>query len=180
MRSDFDTVKDWTMQADDDVPRVTLERFRDAMAQLGAAVHIVTTDGPGGRAGFTASAVCSVTDAPPSVLVCINRGSSAHAATIANGVVCINTLSADQQGLSGAFSGKVPMTERFAHGEWLSCESAAPALGGAIMSIDCRITNVVAVGTHDILVCEVTQILDNAHEGILIYYNRQYHGVRKK
>ncbi len=179
MRSDVNTVKNWAMPVEDDVPRVTLERFRDAMAQLGAAVHIVTTDGPGGRAGFTASAVCSVTDAPPSVLVCINRGSSAYAATVANGVVCINTLSADQQRLSVAFAGKVPMAERFAHGEWISCEGGAPALSGAIMSIDCRIASVVAVGTHDILVCEVTRILDNAHEGILIYYNRQYHVVRK-
>ena len=40
--------------------------FRDAMAHVGAAVNIITTDGPAGRAGFTASAVCSVTDTPPS------------------------------------------------------------------------------------------------------------------
>lgn len=39
--------------------------FRDAMAHVGAAVNIITTDGPAGRAGFTASAVCSVTDTPP-------------------------------------------------------------------------------------------------------------------
>jgi flavin reductase (DIM6/NTAB) family NADH-FMN oxidoreductase RutF len=41
------------------------QSFRDAMAQVGAAVNIITTDGPAGRAGFTASAVCSVTDTPP-------------------------------------------------------------------------------------------------------------------
>ena len=35
------------------------------MARLGAAVNVVTTDGPAGRYGFTASAVCSVTDDPP-------------------------------------------------------------------------------------------------------------------
>ncbi|WP_252405960.1 flavin reductase, partial [Escherichia coli] len=44
--------------------------FRAGMARLGAAVNIITTDGPGGRAGFTASAVCSVTDTPPTLLVC--------------------------------------------------------------------------------------------------------------
>ena len=42
--------------------------FRDAMAHVGAAVNIITTDGPAGRAGFTASAVCSVTDTPPTLL----------------------------------------------------------------------------------------------------------------
>jgi flavin reductase len=30
--------------------------FREAMARLGAAVHVVTTDGPGGKHGFTATA----------------------------------------------------------------------------------------------------------------------------
>ncbi len=45
--------------------------FRDAMAHVGAAVNIITTDGPAGRAGFTASAVCSVTDTPPTLLVCL-------------------------------------------------------------------------------------------------------------
>jgi len=52
---------------------VSREQFRDAMARLGAAVNIVTTDGTAGRAGFTASAVCSVTDDPPTLLVCLNR-----------------------------------------------------------------------------------------------------------
>ena len=53
---------------------VDQQTFRDAMSCMGAAVNIITTDGPAGRAGFTASAVCSVTDTPPTLLVCLNRG----------------------------------------------------------------------------------------------------------
>lgn len=52
--------------------------FRDAMSSLAAAVNVITTDGPGGRAGFTATAVCSVTDQPPTLLVCINRSASVY------------------------------------------------------------------------------------------------------
>lgn len=37
---------------------VDQQTFRDAMSCMGAAVNIITTDGPAGRAGFTASAVC--------------------------------------------------------------------------------------------------------------------------
>lgn len=51
-------------------------RFRDAMSSLSAAVNIVTTDGPAGRCGITATAVCSVTDTPPSLMVCINSNSA--------------------------------------------------------------------------------------------------------
>ncbi len=50
---------------------VTQLQFRDAMSSLAAAVNVITTDGPHGRAGFTATAVCSVTDQPPTLLVCI-------------------------------------------------------------------------------------------------------------
>ncbi len=53
------------------MPKVASRDYRDAMACLGAAVNIVTTDGRAGRAGFTASAVCSVTDNPPTLLVCL-------------------------------------------------------------------------------------------------------------
>src|SRR5689334_610142 len=31
--------------------------FREGMSRVAAAVHVVTTDGPSGRAGFTATAV---------------------------------------------------------------------------------------------------------------------------
>ena len=58
---------------------VTRQDFRDAMARLGAAVNIITTGGPAGRGGFTASAVCSVTDDPPTLLVCMNRNATAAA-----------------------------------------------------------------------------------------------------
>lgn len=33
---------------------VDQQTFRDAMSCMGAAVNIITTDGPAGRAGFTA------------------------------------------------------------------------------------------------------------------------------
>ncbi|MBZ4280826.1 flavin reductase [Mycobacterium tuberculosis] len=46
------------------------------MASLSAAVNVVTTAGEAGRCGITATAVCSVTDTPPSVMVCINANSA--------------------------------------------------------------------------------------------------------
>jgi flavin reductase len=149
---------------------VALTAFRNAMAQLGTAVHVVTTDGAGGRAGFTASAVCSVTDTPPSVLVCINKASSAYAATRANGVLCINTLSADQHSVSTAFSAKMQMAERFKQGEWIQRSGRPPLLAGSIVTIDCEVVNAVTVGSHDVLVCEVGELQANTHSGILIYY----------
>ena len=76
--------------------------FRDAMARLAAAVHVVTTDGEAGRAGFTASAVSSVTDDPPTLLVCMHRGSRYNDVFKINGVLCVTALGPEHTELSAS------------------------------------------------------------------------------
>lgn len=157
---------------------VSRDDFRNAMASLGAAVNIVTTDGPFGRAGFTASAVCSVTDTPPTLLVCVNQSTSVHGAVSRNGVLCVNTLSAKDKHLSRMFGAKVPMIERFAATSWSTLLTGAPVLKGAVVSFDCNVVRVQEVGTHDVLFCEIVAIArDENAEAALLYYNRQYHEV---
>jgi len=85
---------------------VSRQEFRDAMARLGAAVNIVTTDGPAGLSGMTVSAVCSVTDDPPMLLVCLNRGSPQNRLFKDNGVLCVNSLASGQEELSVRFAGR--------------------------------------------------------------------------
>ena len=153
--------------------------FRNAMARLGAAVNIVTTDGPVGRAGFTASAVCSVTDDPPTLLVCMNRGSSAAAAVQANGVLCVNTLGPGHEDISNAFAGFTGLEglDRFSYGTWDSLETGAPVLLDAAVSFDCRIGEVLEKGTHSVLFAQVVQVRVSEVVGGLIYYSRGYHVV---
>src|SRR5205809_6845955 len=64
--------------------------FREGMSRLGAAVHVITTAGPGGKAGATATAVCSVSDAPPVLLMCLNRRSQTNPVVVEDGVFCVN------------------------------------------------------------------------------------------
>ncbi|MBP0939171.1 pyrimidine utilization flavin reductase protein F [Pseudomonas alliivorans] len=154
---------------------VTQLEFRDAMSSLAAAVNVITTDGPHGRAGFTATAVCSVTDQPPTLLVCINRSASVYDAFVGNGTLCVNTLGHDQQALSNLFGGKTSQAERFAGGQWLEGLTGAPLLNGAKLALDCRISQSVSVGTHDILFCEVQDIRHESQSDALVYFGRQYH-----
>lgn len=159
------------------LPAVTRQGYRDAMARLGAAVNIVTTDGPAGRHGFTASAVCSVTDSPPTLLVCLNKGSSAAGAVHANGVVCVNTLAAGHEDLSNLFGGRTPVEERFAAARWRRSATGAPMLADAVVAFDCRIVRTVEVGTHDVLFCEVVGLAEGGAQEGLIYFSRRYHAV---
>lgn len=152
--------------------------FRNAMARLGAAVNVITTDGPGGRAGFTASAVCSVTDEPPSLLVCLNRSASVYETFKTNGVLCVNVLGAGHQAISNLFGGKTSMAERFAAADWTLGASGSPVLQEASVSFDCRLSQITEVGTHDVLVCEVVAISTSEQAQSLIYFNRQYHELQ--
>jgi flavin reductase len=151
--------------------------YRDAMARLSAAVNIITTDGPAGLAGFTASAVCSVSDAPPTLLVCLNRSASVYEAFSANGIVAVNTLAASQQALSRSFGGKTPMQERFSAAKWWSGKSGAPILDGALVTFDCKVRSITEMSTHDVLFCDVIDIVVGSDSEALVYFRRSYHSL---
>ena len=153
--------------------------YREAMARLGAAVNIITTDGPGGRRGFTASAVCSVTDDPPTLLVCCNRLHDSHAAMLVNRVMCVNTLAAGQADVSDVFAGLRGHEggARFDTGIWDTLQTGAPALQGAVVSFDCRVAEVTSVGTHSVFFGEVVALRHGEAGDALIYFGRAYHPV---
>jgi flavin reductase len=154
--------------------KVGSQDYRDAMARL----SIVTTDGRAGRAGFTASAVCSVTDNPPTLLVCMNRGSSAYSSVRENSVVCVNVLSARHERLSRLFGGRIPFDERFAAAAWSRLETGAPVLADCTVAFDCHIIDVANVDTHDVLFCRVVALQRSDCADNLIYFGRHYHVVR--
>lgn len=162
------------------LPGVERDAFRNAMACLGAAVNIITTDGPAGRAGFTASAVCSVTDTPPTLLVCLNRSASVWPIFRDNGYLCVNTLASGHEDLSTLFGGKTPMAERFAAAAWHTLASGSPLLDGALVSFDCKVAQVVSVGTHDILFCEVQALVRNDETHGLAWFDRGYHHLLRQ
>ncbi|HHJ4500783.1 flavin reductase [Raoultella ornithinolytica] len=150
--------------------------FRNAMAQLGSAITIITTDGPAGRFGFTASAVCSVTDSPPTLLVCMNRSSFAHGKFKENGVLCVNVLSGQHQNLSAIFANsQLRSEERFLHDQWLTLETGSPVLATAVANVDCTISTSHEVGSHSVFYCEVRQIRHHQAGDGLVWFNRQFH-----
>jgi len=161
---------------------VTRQDFRDAMSRLGASVNIITTGGPAGRGGFTASAVCSVTDEPPTLLVCMNRNATAAAALRANGTICVNVVTAAQKDAALVFAGvtKCSMEERFEAGTWSTLETGAPVLQGAVVDFDCTVTEIIEKGTHLVVFAEVQGIqTGNLEDHGLIYFARDYHPVGK-
>lgn len=153
--------------------------FRDAMASLGAAVSVITTDGPAGRHGMTATAVCSLSDSPPSLLVCINRTSRMHDVLAQNGVFAVNVLAAGQEDLSRLFSNAdLAMAQRFASaGDLVRTAVDVPGLGAAQLTLACAVTMTIEATTHSIVLGEVREILKGTGEGGLVYFGRRYHAL---
>ena len=155
--------------------------FKNAMALLTTAVNVITTKGPSGCHGFTASAVCSVTDTPPTLLVCMNQSSRSHAYFVENKVLSVNVLGAQHETISNAFASRLSSEERFEQGSWTQLTTGAPILEDALVSFDCEIEDIQQVGTHSIFMCRVVAIkhgeqLDGQEES-LVYFNRAYHQV---
>ena len=123
--------------------------------------------------------MCSVTDDPPTLLLCVNRSSDTHDPLTTNGVLCVNTLASTHEDLSGVFAGVTGLlgAERFGHGEWTTLATGSPVLVDAAVSFDCRITDSTDVGTHTVFFCQVEAIQSGPnHEG-LIYFGRAYHRI---
>ncbi|MBR0733186.1 flavin reductase [Bradyrhizobium japonicum] len=160
--------------------RVSADEFREALSKLATPVSIVATNGAHGVAGFTCSAVCSITDDPPTLMVCSNRKSFANSIIRANGVLCVSSLSAEQIALSQLFSGvgKVPMSDRFNEADWGILATGAPYCKGSRVALDCRVAHVREVGSHSVIFAEVLAIVHATPGDPLIYHSRSYATIR--
>jgi flavin reductase len=157
-------------------PTPEAERFREAMSRIAATVHVVTTDGPAGRHGATATSVVSLTDQPPTLIVCLNLSSRTHRLASRNGIVAVNALAADQEDVARAFSrSSAGAEDRFAHGDWAPLITGAPTLAHALAVFDGRIVSEIVVGTHAAMIVELEAVrfAKGPADG-LSYHRRRY------
>ena len=146
------------------------------MRRLAASVCVVTTlNEDGSRNGLTATAVCSMTAEPPTLLCCLKLTSNSYVAIEKAGAFAVNVLSADDQAIADHFSSTLPGSEKFALGKWSSLVTGAPILESAIAVFDCKLTQVVEVATHGILLGEVQALnLHSAGAKPLLYVDGAY------
>ncbi len=110
--------------------RAAALRFREAMSRVAEQVHVVATQGPAGLGGATVTAVASVSDSPPTLLVCLNAASSTLARIRTNSVFSVNVLSSAQREVAEIFAGGqgVEGEARFRPQDGWSMAGLAPVL----------------------------------------------------
>ena len=154
--------------------RVDVEQFKVGMRTLAGAVNIITGLHGGHRYGMTATAVCSATADPPTVLACINKLATTHGAVAKSRAFCVNVLRAEDWELSTTFSGAQSGETRFKSRDWTRLSTGSPVLIDALVSFDCRVVKKVMHGTHGIFLGQVEQVLVGKPGKPLLYSEGQY------
>lgn len=141
------------------------------MRHLAGAVSVIATGGAGHRHGLTATAVCSLSDDPATLLVCVNRSASAHDVISENRSFSVNLLADDQELVAARFAGRAGLKgeARFDGAEWRTMVSGAPTLVDAVATFDCEVTQEHVFATHTIFIGRVVATAARDGSEPLIY-----------
>lgn len=150
--------------------------FRAAMARFPGAVTIVTASHGGARRGITATAVCSVTADPPSLLACINRKTGTCAAIRAGGRFAVNLLPDPSGPLAMRFAGAGGASgeEKFTEGDWRPDAFGVPVLASAPVGFSCEVSEAIDTGSHTIFIGRIAEVR-LGQGAALIYEQSRFH-----
>lgn len=155
------------------------DMFKCSMRMLVSTVTIVSASRGGQRSGLTATAICSLSADPPSLLVCINRNSHTHDYVVQSGAFCVNLLAEEQQAIAEVFAGRTGAEgeAKFSVGEWSNVGGDAPRLVGALASIGCRVSRAIEVESHSLVIGRPETFHFDAQKRPLVYANKGFHRI---
>ncbi|MFC0242551.1 flavin reductase family protein [Rhodopseudomonas telluris] len=165
-----------TLAIDDCLRSASPADFAHAMRQLASGVSIITAGVGSSRVGMTATAVTSLSASPPTLIVCLNRTSSAGPTIAQSRSFAVNILAADQIEIGERFAGKGGFkgAARFSAGSWSTGISGAPVLSGALASIECELDELIERHTHAILIGRVVHTATLPRKASLAYWQGSY------
>jgi flavin-dependent trigonelline monooxygenase, reductase component len=146
--------------------------LRRVMGHFATGVTVITTrDVDGKPYGLTANALCSVSLAPPLLLVCIDKGAESHPAFERSGLFAINILGLGHEDLSRRFA--VSGGDKFVDVSYRSGTTGVPVLEGVLGVVECRVVAGHDAGDHTIYVGEV-QHMEASRGDPLLFFRGKY------
>jgi len=155
--------------------------FRSLWRGLAGSVFVVATGDGDRRAVMAATAVCSVSMEPPSLLVCINRTASAIRLIDRRGAFSVGLLPASAHDI-GRHVGSETGMRRFDKGDWGTATlpdtvvDGLPWLRQAQATLFCGIDARHDYGTHTIFIGKVTALAGHGGDDPLLYCDGAYCG----
>ncbi|MCY7375857.1 MAG: flavin reductase family protein [Pyrinomonadaceae bacterium] len=155
---------------------ISRDEFRHALGRFASGVTVITTtDKHGHRHGITVSAFCSVSLAPPLILICIDRHTGSHHAFEENEFFAVNILREDQQHYSDHFASHAD--DKFDGIAFDENANGVPVLKDVLVNLECRRVNAHASGDHTIFVGEVERATVSDGDP-LVYFHGTYHRLK--
>ena len=150
--------------------------FRDAMADLPAAVSIVTTTAADGSPrGATVSAIASVSISPAMLLVCLDARSDTLAALDPGRRFLVHIAADGQQETILRFAGKG--ADKFASTPWTTHASGQPFIAGAGVVFSCVAEIMQPAGDHTVVIGTIVGIDHDPTRRPVVYHRRTIHST---
>jgi flavin reductase (DIM6/NTAB) family NADH-FMN oxidoreductase RutF len=152
------------------------DNYRAIMRHQAGAVTVIACGAVNDRSGLTATAVASLSDRPPTLLACVNRGAGAHDEIVRANAFSVNLLSAEQQDVAERFAGKGGLKgeARFGGLDWRTLATGSPILCDALASLDCELLEQHTFTTHSIFMGRVVAGQFRADAKPLLYFRGDY------
>ncbi len=153
------------------------DAFRKAMRRVASTVNVISICVDGQPMGITATAMSSISVAPPSLLVCINQSAAIHASISDLCHFRVNVLHRDQVPIARMFADRSQHALRF-HSGWEIDGDSPPRLTDAQAMILCRRIDSHSFATHSIIIGLVESVESRDEVDPLIYVDGQYGGAQ--
>lgn len=151
------------------------QQMKQGMRRLASGVSVLSaTLSDASPFVMTVSSVTSVSDNPPSLLVCINRQILRHEELLPSGShFAVNLLDQDQTDVSNLCAGRLQDQDRLSLGQWQKDNWLV--LTDSQASFCCTTDQVMNYGTHVILIGRIQQVMIHRDQvAPLLYANGQY------
>ena len=152
--------------------------MRQGMRRLASGIVIVSANDAAGKPyAMTASSITSISDKPPSLLVCVNHSARMNAAMAATDYFSVNILDESHQAVSTICADPSRIDSRFTVGKWIKDqESDLHILEDAVATFICAKKNSIDHGTHTIYIGDICSArVSNTKKRALIYLDGAYH-----
>jgi 4-nitrophenol 2-monooxygenase / 4-nitrocatechol 4-monooxygenase, reductase component len=162
-------------------PEIDKALFRQIAGSFATGVTAVTTRGPAGDHGMTASSFTSLSLEPPLVLVCLDLRSSTLEAIEDAGCFAVNILTQSQERVSRTLA--IPGSHDLAGISTRPGRLGMPLIDGSLAHFECRLAQRYVEGDHVILIGAVEAGSASEGDAPLLYfrggYGRLYGGLGK-
>jgi flavin reductase (DIM6/NTAB) family NADH-FMN oxidoreductase RutF len=156
---------------------IDAKAFWTTLGQRATGMTVVTADGDDGPTGFLGLSAAHVTASPATMLVSVDRKTSALAGIRSRRHFAINFLPANAASVADAFGGRAGISgaARFVPGEWRVLSTGAPVFCDALGAFDCAVEEILERGDIFIVIGKVVAVASRADGDPLIFFRGKSH-----